>query len=383
MAHVLGIETSCDETAAAIVANGHRVLANVISSQVAKHAAYGGVIPELAAREHLEAVRPVVDRALRAANRTLSEIDAVAVTVSPGLLPALLVGIAYAKGIAAALNKPLVGVDHFLAHIFGAFLDEEAVLQAPATYPIIALVVSGGHTALALIDETGACRMIGRTLDDAAGEAFDKAAKLLRLGYPGGPIIDKLATPGDRNRYRFPRGLTDANASRNHPENRFNFSFSGVKTALLYHLREHSLADEVGNGSAPTAGNNKLVDSNIPQEILDAIASYQEAVVDVLINKSMLATAEFNAGTLVICGGVACNSRLRSLAMEEAAKRGIQLLIAKPQYCTDNAAMIAGCGYYQLLRGRIHALDLDARPRLTFPDYAPFARLVQSTSSRA
>jgi N6-L-threonylcarbamoyladenine synthase len=354
---VLGIETSCDETAVAIVESGHLVRANVVSSQIAKHAEYGGVIPELAAREHLRAVTPVVDLALHEAGVSLDDIGGIAVTHTPGLLPALLVGLSYGKGLAAARKLPFIGINHIMAHVYGAFIDAESALRSPQSYPILALIVSGGHTMLVLIDEQGNCQTLGQTLDDAAGEAFDKAARIIGLGYPGGPVIDRLAKRGDREALRFPRGLMGAGGTPLTPENRYNFSFSGVKTSLLHRLRDLSPLPE------------SIAESALPQEWLDAIASYQEAIVDALVRKSMWAVKAFDVKTLVLCGGVACNSRLRE-AMGEAAN--CELRIAPPKYCTDNGAMIAGLAWHYLRRGQKHGYDLDAVPRMAPFTTVPF-----------
>jgi N6-L-threonylcarbamoyladenine synthase len=358
---VLGIETSCDETSASIVVDGHEVRANVVASQIAKHAAYGGVIPELAAREHLNAVRPIAELAVKEAEIAFTDIDGIAVTSTPGLLPALLVGVSYAKGLAAALDRPLIGVNHMTAHVFGAFIEHRDVLVNPDTYPVLALVVSGGHTMLVTMDEQGHCEVVGQTIDDAAGEAFDKAAKILDLDYPGGPVIDRLARQGDPKRSDFPRALLGGGGSPVKPENRHNFSYSGIKTSLLYHMRRYA-PDRL---SPELLGDSDLepLTPATDQDILDVIASYQEAVVDVLVTKTERAAADFGAKTLLICGGVACNSRLRTLMTESAAKIGLPLLIAPPKYCTDNAAMIAGLGCYQLGAGERSGLDLDAAPR--------------------
>ena len=240
MTLILGIESSCDETAAAVVEDGFRVLSSEVASQIAKDAVHGGVVPELAAREHLKALTPVVSGALKQAGVTLKDISAVAVTQGPGLIPALLVGLNYAKGISQINGLPLVGVNHFLAHIYGAFLDSPPDIFADESlYPLLALVVSGGHTSLMLIDKEGKARQLGCTIDDAAGEALDKGAKLLDLGYPGGPVIQKVAQGGDPEKFRFPRPLTGGAGKPVAPENRFNFSFSGIKTALLYHSQKY------------------------------------------------------------------------------------------------------------------------------------------------
>ena len=340
---VLGIESSCDETAAAVVRDGHDVLGSVISSQVALHAGYGGVIPELAAREHLRNISPVVQEVLAAAQLNLADISAVAVTSRPGLIPALLVGNAYAKGLAAAQGIPLVGINHFLAHIYGGFLGQPEILADRSSYPILALVVSGGHTALVLIEVDGRARILGSTLDDAAGEALDKAAKILGLGYPGGPVIDRLAKTGNPRAHAFPRGLTGAAGKAVKPEHRYDFSFSGVKTALLYAVKDRTL-DEAG--------------------LADVAASYQEAVMEVLVSKTMDAASDFAAPLVCCCGGVACNSRLRALLTAETARLGRRLLAAPPKFCTDNAAMVAGLGWHYLRKGIVDDLAMGVEARL-------------------
>lgn len=327
---ILGIETSCDETAAAVVEQGTAVCSNVIASQVEKHAAYGGVIPELAAREHARVIDRIVEAALVEAETAPESLTGVAVVNRPGLVPALLVGVSYAKGLAAALEVPFLPVNHILAHVYAAFLGESERLAEASTYPIVALVVSGGHTLLLRIDSDGRLSILGQTLDDAAGEAFDKAAKILELGYPGGPIIDRLAAEGNPEAVTFPRGLGGGGGRAPKPENRFNFSYSGVKTALLYHVADRRL-DE--------------------QELRDVAAGYQKAVVGVLVDKTADACRCVGASTLVVCGGVACNRSLRAEMAAAVAGGGVQLRIAQPKYCADNAAMTAGLAWHQLGAG--------------------------------
>ncbi|MGI5924767.1 MAG: tRNA (adenosine(37)-N6)-threonylcarbamoyltransferase complex transferase subunit TsaD [Lentisphaeria bacterium] len=340
---VLGIESSCDETAAALVRDGHEVLASTISSQVQLHAGYGGVIPELAAREHLRNISPVIDATLEKAKLDINRVDAVAVTSNPGLIPALLVGNAYAKGIAAAKQIPLVGINHFIAHIYGAFIDHAELLAEAASFPILALVVSGGHTAIVVIQADGRARIVGSTLDDAAGEALDKAAKILGLGYPGGPIIDRIAKTGNAGAHDFPRGLTGAAGKAVKPEHRFDFSFSGVKTAMLYAVKDRSPSN---------------------QELADLVASYQAAVMDVLVSKTSDAARHFNTPVICVCGGVACNSYLREKLSLEAARIGRQLVLAPPKYCTDNAAMVAGLAWHYLRHQLSDDLDMPTSARL-------------------
>ena len=368
---ILGIETSCDETAVSIVENGHNVLTNVVSSQIKKHALYGGVIPELAAREHLNNISTVIDSALLDARIGINDIDAVAVTKTPGLLPALLVGVSFAKGLVSSLNIPLIGINHITAHMFGALIDRESIINDPDSYPVVSLIVSGGHTLLVIIERDGNCTVIGRTLDDAAGEAFDKGAKILQLSYPGGPLIDKLSRFGNVSRFNFPRGLCGGSGNFVKPENRLNFSFSGVKTSLLYQLKEWDFGwSELGQSvrkviveNTVPEGKNRNQSQNL-MDYLDMIASYQEAVVDALVMKTMSAVKDRNVKTLIVCGGVACNSRLREKLKIEADETKVPLIIAKPEYCTDNAAMIAGLAYYQLVSGEKDDLDLDASPSI-------------------
>ncbi|NLF93653.1 MAG: tRNA (adenosine(37)-N6)-threonylcarbamoyltransferase complex transferase subunit TsaD [Oligosphaeraceae bacterium] len=355
---ILGIESSCDETAAAVVRAGHHVLGSVVASQVKLHAGYGGVIPELAAREHLRNITPVVAEALTQAGLGIDAVSAVAVTSLPGLIPALLVGNAYAKGLAVCRGVPLLGINHFEAHIYGAFLEHPELLADSANFPVLALVVSGGHTALVLIAADGRAEILGATLDDAAGEALDKAAKILGLGYPGGPVIDRIAKGGDPHAFDFPQGLRGSGGRPVPPGLRFSFSFSGVKTALLYAVRGQQLGS---------------------QELADVVASYQRAVMEVLVSKTMLAAQETGARLLCLCGGVACNSYLRGRMREAAAGIGRQLLLAEPKYCGDNAAMVAGLGWHYARRGITDGLSLPVAARLparlgSFPFAPAFAK---------
>ena len=352
MSLILGIESSCDETAAAVVEDGFRVLSSEVASQIAKHAVHGGVVPELAAREHLKALSPVVQGALDGAGVTLKDISAVAVTQGPGLIPALLVGLNYAKGLSQMNHLPLVGVNHFLAHIYGAFLETGPELLADESlYPLLALVVSGGHTSLLLVERSGRAQQLGCTIDDAAGEALDKGAKLLGLGYPGGPVIQKTAATGDPERFHFPRPLTGGAGKPLAPENRYNFSFSGIKTALLYHVKK----------TGPLSG----------QDLADTAASYQAAVVDVLVRKTLDARKSFGARTVVVAGGVACNAELRR-RMTEGVGKCAKLMLAPPRFCTDNAAMVAGAGFHTFKLGKFTDLDADSfarLPRITEVDF--------------
>lgn len=358
---VLGIESSCDETAAAVVRDGHEVLSSVISSQINKHACYGGVVPELAAREHLKNVSPVVKSALVEAGMEFSQIDAIGVTSRPGLVPALLVGNAYAKGLAEALNIPIIGINHFLGHIYGSFIEHPEVLADASNFPILALVVSGGHTALVLIPADGNATILGSTLDDAAGEALDKAAKVLGLGYPGGPIIDKLSQTGNPAAFNFPRSLTGHAGKAVKPEHRFDFSFSGVKTSLLYAIKD---------------------DASLPQEKLpDLAASFQEAVIDVLAMKAADATRQNDVKLICLCGGVACNRRLRNKIEETCKKYHRGFLPAPPKFCTDNAAMIGGLAWHYLNKGQKPDPDFSINARLA-PSLGilPFAPLSNNTT---
>ncbi len=356
--NVLGIETSCDETAVAVVRDGKHILSNVVSSQIQRHAAYGGVVPELAAREHLRNLAPVATAALRESGLSTDDLDAVAVTHSPGLVPALLVGISYAKGLAASLSVPLIGVNHILAHVYAAALQED--VELPREGPYVALVVSGGHTMLLLIREDGRIERIGQTLDDAAGEAFDKAAAILELGYPGGPRIDQLSRKGRADAYAFPRGLS---AKRGRPEknaaNRLNFSFSGLKTALLYNVRERELSEA---------------------EIYDITASFQEAVIDSLVDKTMLAVQDYGATAVIVTGGVACNSHLRQRLQDcgntNTKDRGATPSILPVPFglATDNAAMIAALGFHQFRQGDCAHETLQVQARFACPEHFRFPR---------
>lgn len=352
---ILGIESSCDETSAAVVKDGSEVKSNIIASQIAKHAEYGGVVPELAAREHLTAIKHVVAEALSSSGTTMKDMDSIAVTMGPGLMPALLIGVNFAKGLAASNKLPIIGVDHFIAHIYGTFLDTDInILRDPSIYPLLALVVSGGHSALVLVTADGKARMIGTTIDDAAGEAFDKAAKLLGLGYPGGPVIEKTAKEGNPSKYHFPRSLTGATGKGLDEKNLFNFSFSGVKTSLLYHCKKLGGAENMD-----------------VQTMHDTVASYQEAIVDVLCMKAFDAAKHFGAKSLVLAGGVACNNPLRE-RLEKTIPDKIKLFLAAKKYCTDNAAMVAGLAYHFHRQNKFHKLDFDPYARLPEITEIPF-----------
>ena len=329
---ILAIESSCDETAAAVVKNGREVLSNVISSQIALHTLYGGVVPEIASRKHIEKINQVVQAALDEANVTLDDITAIGVTYGPGLVGALLVGVAEAKAIAYAAKKPLVGVHHIEGHIAANFIEHKDLEP-----PFFSLVVSGGHTHLVRVKDYGKFDIIGRTRDDAAGEAFDKVARAIGLGYPGGPKIDKLAKEGNPLAISFPKAkVADAP---------YDFSFSGLKSAVLNYL-------------------NGCKMKNQPIVEADVAASFQKAVVDVLVEHSMWAIDEYGFDKFAIAGGVASNSALR-MAMEEACrKKDIKFYHPSPIFCTDNAAMIGVAGYYEYLAGTRSGLDLNAVPNL-------------------
>ncbi len=334
MTTILGIETSCDETSAAVVVDGRRVLSNLVSSQVDLHARYGGVVPEIAARAHIENLDAVVEAALEQAGVAPREIDAVAVTHRPGLIGSLLIGLTGAKALAWAWGKPLVGVDHIAAHVMSPAIDLEA-----APFPLVSLGVSGGHTELYLARGFLDAELLGSTTDDAAGEAFDKVASVLGLGYPGGPVIDRIAAGGDARAVAFPRTMLGAES--------LDFSFSGIKTAVLYHV----------HGPGRTSGGLEKLSE---QQIADIAASFQVAVVDVLVAKTMLAVARTGVGAVFVGGGVAANSRLRAELGKACTERGLALHMARMAYCTDNGAMIAALGYHLLRAGRVAELDLGA-----------------------
>ncbi|MDP9023280.1 MAG: tRNA (adenosine(37)-N6)-threonylcarbamoyltransferase complex transferase subunit TsaD [Actinomycetota bacterium] len=338
---VLGIETSCDETAVGVVEDRLRVRANVVASQVELHAPYGGVIPELAARAHLDLVQPAIDRALVEAGANLGDVDAVAVTAGPGLAGALLVGVAAAKALALARGLPLVGVNHLRAHVVAAQLE-----YGDLEPPLVALVVSGGHTSLVRMDgdragRAATFRELGATLDDAAGEAFDKIARFLGLGFPGGPEIDRLARQGDPTAVDFPRPLSR--------ERSYDFSFSGLKTAVIRYLRRLEEAGEQPN-------------------LADVAASFQEAAVDVQVDKTLAAAAAEGVTTVVIAGGVAANSRLRARMEEACGEHGMRLLAPSPALCTDNGAMVAAAGANLVADGHRSPLELSVDPGLSLVD---------------
>jgi N6-L-threonylcarbamoyladenine synthase len=333
---ILGIETSCDETAAAVWRTGH-IASSVLSSQHDVHRRFGGVVPELAARRHIELIDEVTREALRRAQIGWEHLDAVAVTRGPGLAGALLIGVSYGKAAAYALDRPLIGINHLEGHLASAWLEHPRLVT-----PCVMLVVSGGHTHLYLAEAPGVYRLLGRTLDDAAGEAFDKGAKMLGLEYPGGPAIDRLATSGRADAVRFPRAFLKRGS--------LDFSFSGLKTALLYYLRDQRKAGR-------------------PTVLPDLAASYQEAIVEVLTVKAFEAVRRHRVSALAVVGGVSANTRLRAALAREAGRRGVSLAVPPPRYCTDNAAMIAAAGALAYARRRFETWEMEADAALSLtPD---------------
>lgn len=330
--YILAIESSCDETAAAVVKNGREVLSNVISSQIALHTLYGGVVPEIASRKHIEKINQVIQAALDEAGMSLEEITAVGVTYGPGLVGALLVGVAEAKAIAYAAKKPLVGVHHIEGHVSANFIEHPDLEP-----PFVCLIVSGGHTHLVVVKDYGEFEIIGRTRDDAAGEAFDKVARAVGLGYPGGPKVDKAAKEGNKNAIKFPRAKVEGAP--------YDFSFSGLKSAVLNHINHARMMGE---------------EIHVP----DLAASFQNAVVGVLVEHAVSAAKEFGYDKLVIAGGVASNSALRTGMKEACEKAGIQFYYPSPIFCTDNAAMIGVAAYYEYINGARSGWDLNAVPNL-------------------
>ncbi|MBP3804461.1 MAG: tRNA (adenosine(37)-N6)-threonylcarbamoyltransferase complex transferase subunit TsaD [Oribacterium sp.] len=330
--NILGIESSCDETAAAVIRNGREVRSNIISSQIAIHTEYGGVVPEIASRKHIEKIDDVISLALKEADCTFEDIDAIAVTYGPGLVGALLVGVAEAKALSFALNKPLVGIHHIEGHISANYIENKDLEP-----PFACLIVSGGHTHLVVVEDYGKYEIVGRSRDDAAGEAFDKVARAVGLGYPGGPKIDKAARNGDPHAIDFPRGTV--------ADNPYDFSFSGIKSAVLNYINKAKMKEET---------------INVP----DLCASFQEAVTDSLVSRAIGLCKERGYKKLAIAGGVASNSHIRSRLESECAENGISFYRPSPVLCTDNAAMIGFAGYYEYLKGRRDGLDLNACPGL-------------------
>lgn len=329
---ILAIESSCDETAAAVVKNGREVLSNIIYSQIALHTEYGGVVPEIASRKHIEKINQVIEQALSEAHMKLEEMDAIAVTYGPGLVGALLVGVSAAKAISFASGIPLVGVHHIEGHISANYIENKDLEP-----PFICLVVSGGHSHLVVVKDYGEYEILGRTRDDAAGEAFDKVARAIGLGYPGGPKIDKISKEGNPDAIRFPRAKV--------AEAEYDFSFSGLKSAVLNYLNSCQMKGEEVNRA-------------------DVAASFQKAVIDVLVEHSMDAVKRYGYNKFAIAGGVASNSSLRAAFEEACSKRNIQFYHPSPIFCTDNAAMIGTAGYYEFIKGVRSGYDLNAVPNL-------------------
>ena len=361
---VLGIETSCDDTAIAVLADGTEVRANIVSSQHAIHAAYGGVVPELACRSHVENICPVLDAALTQAGVTLHEIDVIAVTQGPGLIGALLVGLSMAKALAYGLGKPLVAVHHLEGHISSIYLEYPTI-----PHPFVALVASGGHSDLYYCPQRGGYAILGRTRDDAAGECFDKVAKMLHLGYPGGPIIDRLAQAGNPAAIHFPRAMLTKDT--------YDMSFSGVKTAVRTHLLQRT----------DPQGKRLFTDDTFwplptsvwwEQQQSDILAGFQQAVADALVAKTMRAATDTKAKAIIVVGGVACNSTLRTSMQQAAISLGLPVFFPSPRFCTDNGAMIACAAFYRY-RTNPHAyrqqnfVDLDAMANMTLPHAEPIA----------
>ena len=329
---ILAIESSCDETAAAVVLNGRQVLSNVISSQIEIHTMYGGVVPEIASRHHLDNVNPVVDQALTEAGVTMDEIDAIGVTCGPGLVGALLIGLATAKAYALAANKPLIGVNHIQGHICANY-----IAHPDLEPPFMALVISGGHTNIVDVTDYHTCRVLGGTRDDAAGEAYDKVARVLGLGYPGGPKIDQIARTGNPNAVEFKRVYLEKGS--------LDFSFSGIKTGVLNYINAEKQAGREIN-------------------IADVAAGFQEAVLEVVVDKTVGAALDRGEKRIVVAGGVAANSRLRQMLEDACRRNRLGLYCPPPELCTDNAAMIGCAAYYQYVAGDVAGLDLDAEPNL-------------------
>jgi N6-L-threonylcarbamoyladenine synthase len=374
--HILGIESSCDETAAAVVRSGEKVLSNAVFSQFATHQPYGGVVPELASREHLRAIVPVVRKALADAGQTYDSIDALAVTQGPGLAGALLVGISYAKALAFALDKPLIAVNHLEGHIHAVLLEERQKGNYELNFPVLALVVSGGHTHLYLAEQKGeswSYRNIGHTRDDAAGEAFDKVAKLLGLRYPGGPIIDQLSAYGDPEAIKFatsqikhPDRKDPAGADGGHP--RFDFSYSGIKTAVLRYVETHALRSSIKKRQRTLAAiaQPRFEDyrAACDRETLNLVASFQRAMVSDLVGKTLAAARAYGVATVFVTGGVAANNELRKRFEHDAAREGLPVYFPSRPLSTDNAAMIAAAAYPKWLVQDFAEMDFSAEASL-------------------
>ncbi len=377
-AYILGIETSCDETGAAVVRSGQQILSNVVASQIATHQPYGGVVPELASREHLRAIVPVVRQALAEAGQTYASVDAIAVTQGPGLAGALLVGISFAKALAFALEKPLIAVNHLEGHIHAVLLEQRQSGDADLHFPVLALVVSGGHTHLYLAqvqENLWTYRNIGHTRDDAAGEAFDKVAKLLGLGYPGGPIIDRLAPHGDPQAVKFQIAQIKHPDRRDHKQSdhervsadegpHFDFSYSGIKTAVLRYVETQNLKPAIEARRQALAGIDKPALEDIrglcDRQTLNLVASFQRSMVNDLVMKTLAAAREYDVRTLFVSGGVAANRELRATFEREAGMQGLPVLFPSRALSTDNAAMIAAAAFPKFLRGEFVAMDFCA-----------------------
>lgn len=380
-AYILGIESSCDETAAAVVRSGEQLISNVVASQIATHQPYGGVVPELASREHLRAIVPVVRQALAEANHTYNSVDAIAVTHGPGLAGALLVGISYAKALAFALEKPLIAVNHLEGHIHAVLLEERQKGNHEVKFPVLALVVSGGHTHLYLAAQRGSSwtyENVGHTRDDAAGEAFDKVAKLLGLGYPGGPVIDRLSVHGDPRAVKFPPAQIKHRDRRDRRDGkqiaaddarpRFDFSYSGIKTAILRYVEANQMREPVEQRRQALAqiAKPKLEDirAHCDQRTLDLVASFQRALIEDLVGKTLAAVEAYHVATLFVTGGVAANQELRQTFERESARQGVPVYYPSRPLSTDNAAMIAAAGYPKFLAQDFAAMDFSAEAGL-------------------
>ena len=373
-ATILGIETSCDETGAAVVRSGQQILSNVVASQIATHQPYGGVVPELASREHLRALVPVVRQALAEAGQTYESVDAIAVTQGPGLAGALLVGISFAKALAFALEKPLIAVNHLEGHIHAVLLERRQSEDADLHFPVLALVVSGGHTHLYLAEvqeNLWTYRNIGHTRDDAAGEAFDKVAKLLGLGYPGGPIIDRLAPHGDPQAVKFQMAQIKHRDRRDHKQLQmeeegphFDFSYSGIKTAVLRYVETENLKPAIDARRQALAGIDKPALEDVlrlcDRQTLNLVASFQRTMVNDLVTKTLAAAREYEVQTLFVSGGVAANRELRAAFEREAEMQGLPVFFPARALSTDNAAMIAAAAFPKFLRREFVSMDFSA-----------------------